>query len=243
MLERADIEHPVRARPGAEGARLVRLRLAPPRRGAGAERPGLRDEGRRRRRRPAGGRGRRAHAASADGRPRPAGRILPRAAAAPVPRRGPARGAKGWACAAPTATSTSTLHAGEILGIAGVIGSGREELSRTLAGFAPHDAGTLTIHGQEVRAGLPGRRGRPRHRLCPARAAHRGPGAVPAGRRQHHAGEPGRAAPVRPDRHRAPSAGSPASGSSGCASARPASTRCASTCRAATSRRWCSPSG
>ena len=31
------------------------------------------------------------------------------------------------------------LHAGEILGIAGVIGSGREELSRTLAGFAPHD--------------------------------------------------------------------------------------------------------
>ena len=31
------------------------------------------------------------------------------------------------------------LHAGEILGIAGVIGSGREELTRTLAGFAPHD--------------------------------------------------------------------------------------------------------
>ena len=43
-----------------------------------------------------------------------------------------------------------TLHAGEILGIAGVIGSGREELSRTLAGFAPHDAGTLTLHGRDV---------------------------------------------------------------------------------------------
>jgi ribose transport system ATP-binding protein len=43
-----------------------------------------------------------------------------------------------------------TLHAGEILGIAGVIGSGREELSRTLAGFAPHDAGKLVIHGKEV---------------------------------------------------------------------------------------------
>jgi len=40
------------------------------------------------------------------------------------------------------------LHAGEILGIAGVIGSGREELSRTFAGFAPHDAGKLTIQGQ-----------------------------------------------------------------------------------------------
>jgi ribose transport system ATP-binding protein len=43
-----------------------------------------------------------------------------------------------------------TLHGGEILGIAGVIGSGREELSRTLAGFAPHDAGTLTIQGRPV---------------------------------------------------------------------------------------------
>ena len=32
------------------------------------------------------------------------------------------------------------LRAGEILGIAGVIGSGREELTRTLAGFAPHTA-------------------------------------------------------------------------------------------------------
>ena len=36
---------------------------------------------------------------------------------------------------------TFRLHAGEILGIAGVIGSGREELTRTLAGFAPHDSG------------------------------------------------------------------------------------------------------
>ena len=35
------------------------------------------------------------------------------------------------------------LHAGEILGIAGVIGSGREELTRTIAGFLPHDAGRL----------------------------------------------------------------------------------------------------
>lgn len=42
------------------------------------------------------------------------------------------------------------LHAGEIMGIAGVIGSGREELSRTFAGFAPHDAGKLTIQGKEV---------------------------------------------------------------------------------------------
>jgi ribose transport system ATP-binding protein len=50
---------------------------------------------------------------------------------------------------------TFRLHAGEILGIAGVIGSGREELTRTLAGFAPHDAGRLRIAGQEVRLNSP----------------------------------------------------------------------------------------
>jgi len=47
------------------------------------------------------------------------------------------------------------LHAGEILGIAGVIGSGREELTRTLAGFAPHDGGRLIASGKEVKLRTP----------------------------------------------------------------------------------------
>jgi ribose transport system ATP-binding protein len=47
------------------------------------------------------------------------------------------------------------LHAGEILGVAGVIGSGREELTRTLAGFAPHDGGRLVVGGREVRFATP----------------------------------------------------------------------------------------
>ena len=47
------------------------------------------------------------------------------------------------------------LHKGEILGIAGVIGSGREELSRTLAGLAPHDGGQLRIDGKETRLATP----------------------------------------------------------------------------------------
>jgi ribose transport system ATP-binding protein len=50
---------------------------------------------------------------------------------------------------------TFKLHAGEILGIAGVIGSGREELTRTLAGFAPHDRGRLLVGGREVRLATP----------------------------------------------------------------------------------------
>ena len=47
------------------------------------------------------------------------------------------------------------LHAGEILGVAGVIGSGREELTRTLAGLAPHDCGRLVVNGREVRLATP----------------------------------------------------------------------------------------
>jgi ribose transport system ATP-binding protein len=48
-----------------------------------------------------------------------------------------------------------TLREGEILGIAGVIGSGREELTRTLFGFRPHSAGKLTVAGKKVRLTSP----------------------------------------------------------------------------------------
>jgi ribose transport system ATP-binding protein len=47
------------------------------------------------------------------------------------------------------------VREGEVLGIAGVIGSGREELTRTLFGFLPHTAGTLTIRGKRVRLTSP----------------------------------------------------------------------------------------
>ena len=47
------------------------------------------------------------------------------------------------------------LHAGEILGIAGVIGSGREELARTLAGFAPQSSGRLLVANHEVNLSTP----------------------------------------------------------------------------------------
>lgn len=43
------------------------------------------------------------------------------------------------------------LHEGEVLGIAGVIGSGREDLARCLAGHSSADAGTLKISGNAVR--------------------------------------------------------------------------------------------
>ena len=47
------------------------------------------------------------------------------------------------------------LHEGEVLGIAGVVGSGREALARGLAGLAPLDGGEIRIDGKAVRLGTP----------------------------------------------------------------------------------------
>jgi ribose transport system ATP-binding protein len=47
------------------------------------------------------------------------------------------------------------LHEGEILGIAGVIGSGREEVCRTLFGLAQPTAGQILMEGKPVRFNSP----------------------------------------------------------------------------------------
>lgn len=46
-----------------------------------------------------------------------------------------------------------TLHAGEVLGIAGLVGAGRTELLRLIAGVDRADAGRILIEGQPVAAG------------------------------------------------------------------------------------------
>ena len=48
-----------------------------------------------------------------------------------------------------------TIHAGEIVGIAGVVGSGREEVTRAIGGFLPHTRGTLKINGETVQFSSP----------------------------------------------------------------------------------------
>ena len=64
-----------------------------------------------------------------------------------------------------------TLRKGEILGIAGVIGSGREALARGLAGLAPVASGQLVVHG------------RPRRFAHPADAVAAGIGYLPQDRK------------------------------------------------------------
>ncbi|WP_449283409.1 sugar ABC transporter ATP-binding protein [Leucobacter sp.] len=47
------------------------------------------------------------------------------------------------------------VREGEVLGIAGVLGSGREELSRVLFGAEPFSAGAVRLHGKAVRFASP----------------------------------------------------------------------------------------
>ena len=48
-----------------------------------------------------------------------------------------------------------SLHRGEILGIAGVIGSGREELAQCLAGLKAADGGSIRVNGKTVTLNSP----------------------------------------------------------------------------------------
>ncbi|WP_367825322.1 sugar ABC transporter ATP-binding protein [Streptomyces sp. LMG1-1-1.1] len=48
------------------------------------------------------------------------------------------------------------VHAGEVVGLAGLIGAGRSELALALAGDLPIRAGTATLDGVKLRGGRPG---------------------------------------------------------------------------------------
>lgn len=66
-----------------------------------------------------------------------------------------------------------SLRAGEILGLAGLIGSGRTELAWTLFGLTSADAGQIFVAGKEVRM------------TSPAQAIQRGLAYLPEDRRRH----------------------------------------------------------
>ncbi len=50
---------------------------------------------------------------------------------------------------------TFTLRAGEVVGIGGLLGAGRTELARVLAGADPFDSGRLFVNGRPARFGAP----------------------------------------------------------------------------------------
>src|SRR2546423_3192161 len=66
-----------------------------------------------------------------------------------------------------------TVRAGEILGLAGLVGAGRTELARVLFGITPADSGTILLNGQPV------------HVHSPRQAVDHGIAYVPEDRRRH----------------------------------------------------------
>jgi ABC-type sugar transport system ATPase subunit len=65
------------------------------------------------------------------------------------------------------------LHAGEVLGIAGLVGAGRSRLARAITGADPAERGSMTIRGRTVRIN------------SPAAAARARIGFLPEDRKQH----------------------------------------------------------
>ena len=80
-----------------------------------------------------------------------------------------------------------SLHAGEVLGIAGLLGAGRTELARVVAGADRFDDGRMLVDGREVALPRSGRRDRARHRPAAGRSQGAGPRAGPDRRAQHRA--------------------------------------------------------
>ena len=66
-----------------------------------------------------------------------------------------------------------TVHAGEIVGLSGLVGAGRSELARTIFGLTPADRGEILVKGRRVRIG------------SPADAIANGIAYVPEDRRRH----------------------------------------------------------
>jgi monosaccharide-transporting ATPase len=60
-----------------------------------------------------------------------------------------------------------SLHRGEVLGLAGLLGSGRTEVARLLFGLAKPDAGSLRIDGEPVHFGSPAEAVRLGLAMCP----------------------------------------------------------------------------
>src|SRR5215218_7083600 len=66
-----------------------------------------------------------------------------------------------------------TVHAGEIVGLSGLVGAGRSELARTIFGLTPADRGEILVRGRRIRIG------------SPADAIANGIAYVPEDRRRH----------------------------------------------------------
>ncbi|HEY6187595.1 MAG TPA: sugar ABC transporter ATP-binding protein [Pyrinomonadaceae bacterium] len=81
---------------------------------------------------------------------------------------------KGLGCGESGITNINlSVRAGEIVGLAGLVGAGRTELARTIFGLTPADSGEIVLRGEHVRL------------ESPAGAIRRGIAYLPEDRRRH----------------------------------------------------------
>ena len=106
--------------------------------------------------------------------------MIGRELSAIFPKRTRARSARSRSsCAASPAESAGVqdvsleIRSGEIVGLAGLVGSGRTELAQTVFGLTPADSGEVLVHGRPVEVRSPGG------------AIEAGIGYLPEDRKQH----------------------------------------------------------
>ncbi len=83
-----------------------------------------------------------------------------------------------------------TIRRGEILGLAGLVGSGRTQLAEALFGLEPIDSGEVLLNGQPAENQFTRRRCHRRPRLCPRRPPPSRRDSRSFHRRQQHARQP-----------------------------------------------------
>jgi len=80
---------------------------------------------------------------------------------------------QGLTCAGKVRNASFRVRSGEVLGIAGLVGSGRTELVRAIFGADPKDSGEIFLQGRPVRM------------RCPRDAVRHGLGLLPEDRKEH----------------------------------------------------------
>ena len=156
-------------------------------------------------------------------------------------RAGP--GGRGPADRPPRARRAAASARGQIVGLAGLLGSGRTETARAVFGADPADAGVIRLRGETVSPQQPADAIAPRRRLLQRGPQGRRHRARHVGAREPHARHPAPPRVGRRGRRGPSSARSSTSSSSASASRPPAPNRRSANCRAATSRRCCSRAG